>query len=257
MLWVCIEPERREKTLRILGSFAQGWGEHVKLCEGMPPDDGNPFIVWGQKWTALEAIPKAIAQNRPFWQLDNGYWMSGGGRNVGYYRISYRGLQPVFLKDAPPRAEAIGVKMAPWRKDGEHIVFALPGEGYGRAVGLDMKSWVRETQDRLRDLTKRPIVVRPKDSTTPLAHDLRNAWALVTHSSNVAVDAVLAGVPVFVAGTSPAAPVGRTEFDFENPVMPERKDWLNSLMCQQFTLPEMQRGTAFHYLSKVREMVDQ
>lgn len=254
MLWVCIEPERREKTLRILGSFASGWPEPVRMVEGLPPEDGNPFIVWGQKWTALEAIPKALATNRPFWQLDNGYWHPANGGVLGHYRISYRGLQPVFLKDAPPRAD--GVKMKPWRKSGDHIVFALPGEGYGQAVGLDMPSWIREMRCRLPLLTRRRIVIREKRSETPLEQDLDGAWALVTHSSNVAVDAVISGIPVFVAPSSPAAMVGRADFEFENPVMPDRKLWLNSLLCQQFTLREMQKGTAFHYLNMIRKLVE-
>jgi hypothetical protein len=93
--------------------------------------------------------------------------------------------------------------------------------------------------------------VRPKYSATPLVGDLRDAWALVPHSSNVAVDAVLAGIPLFVASTSPAAPAGRTDLDIENPTMPDRESWWASLTCQQFTLREMADGTAWRLMQMI------
>jgi hypothetical protein len=89
-------------------------------------------------------------------------------------------------------------------------------------------------------------------SKTPLADDLRNCWALVTHSSNVAVDAVLMGIPVFVAPTCPAAPVGNLDLaKLETPDMPDRARWFDSLMAQQFTVDEMRSGLAKEYLQMV------
>lgn len=256
-LWVCLEPERLDKTRRLLGCVAAGWKRPAHLILADPPDDGEPFIVWGQKWTALRAIPKALQENRPFYQFDNGYQQPGRGRNSGYYRITYRGLAPVLLKDPPPRANGLGISLKPWRKEGKHIVFALPGHGYGQSIGLDMPAWVDEMDRILPNVTDRPIIRRPKDSRQSLASHLHDAWALVTHSSNVAVDAVIAGVPVFVAPSSPAAPVGNLDFaDLENPAMPEREQWINSLMCQQYTLQEMTNGLAFHFLEMVRKQVD-
>jgi len=81
---------------------------------------------------------------------------------------------------------------------------------------------------------------------------MRDCWALVTHSSNVAVDAVIAGVPVFVEPTSPAAPVGNLDLaKMENPNMPERGPWFDSLMAQQFTVDEMRSGLAREYMQMV------
>jgi hypothetical protein len=127
---------------------------------------------------------------------------------------------------------------------------------FGRAIGLDVPGWIATIEARLRAATDRPILIRPKYSATPLAGDLRDAWALVTHSSNVAVDAVLAGIPVFVAPTSPAASVGRSDLDIEHPRIGDRDAWWTSLMCQQFTLSEMADGTAWRLMRQIAAQVD-
>jgi hypothetical protein len=173
-----------------------------RVTVGVPAAGRAPFAVWGQEWLALRVLPDAIAASRPFWHLDNGFHRPAGGSPHGYYRITYRGMSPVLLRNPEPRP-ALRVTMRPWRKDGRHVVLALPGETFGRAIGLDVPGWIATIEARLRAATDRPIHVRPKYSATPLAGDQRDAWALVTHSSNVAVDAVLAGIPVFAAPTSP------------------------------------------------------
>lgn len=249
-MWCCIEPARVAKTTPIMEAMAEGFSG--KLCDGEPPNDGEMFVVWGQLWTALKAIPKALAQGRPFIHIDNGYVQPARGSLIGYYRLTYNGMSPVMLNDAP--TSRVNVSMRPWRSttsDG-HVLLALPGEEFGRAIGLEMTKWIRESQSRLHHYTNRVIRTRHRKATTPLARDLDNCWALVTHSSNVAVDAVLSGVPVFVEKTNPAAPVGN--FDLTNmdwPEMPSRGPWFNSLMAQQYTIDEMRNGFASYYMSKV------
>lgn len=251
---LCVTPERPGKTSRIMEALKHGWDGPAQVVHGAPPDDGEPFVVWGQAWLAAEIIPQALREGRPFWQIDNGFFRPARGGDVGYYRFAYRGLAPVLLMDAPKR---LGVDMAPWRADGRHVVLGVPGEGFGRAIGLDMPEWTRRAHLELQRVTRRPIVVRHKTGARPLSADLRNAWALVTHSSNVAVDAVRAGIPVFVAATNPAAPVGVVGLGpIERPVMPERRGWWRSLMAQQFTLEEMADGTAARCLRLVAEQVD-
>ncbi len=251
---LCVTPERPDKSGRIMRALQQGWDSPAQVVDGDPPDDGQPFMVWGQTFLAAEIIPQALRSGRPFWQIDNGFFRSAHGGVAGYYRFSYRGLSPVLLHGAQKR---IHIEMAPWREQGRHIVLGVPGEGFGRAIGLDMPAWTRRARLELQRVTRRPIMVRHKAETRPLSADLRHAWALVTHSSNVAVDAVRAGVPVFVAATSPAAPVGVVGLGpIERPVMPDRTAWWDSLMCQQFTLDEMADGTAARHLRAVAEQVD-
>lgn len=236
-------------------SLREGWGEPCRICDGAPPDDGSPFAIWGQLLLTLDVLPPAIRAGRPFWHIDNGFWSPARGDRIGYYRITYRSLSPVMLAQAPMEREAPAP--LPWRARGNHVLFAHPGPTFGAAAGLDMVTWRQATRISLSAATRRSVIERSKDCCRPLESDLRSAHALVTHSSNVAIDALLAGIPAFVEPTSPAAPVSAgTVWEIETPSMPDREPWLRSLACQQFTLGEMRDGTAYRCLAAVREQVD-
>lgn len=256
-LWCCLTPERLTKTKYIMAPLARGW-PGAAMITGAPPEPTAPFVVWGQIWLAEQIIPAALRAGRPFYQIDNGFYRSARGSPVGYYRFMYRRPGPVFIADPAVRASRrIAPDYKPWRKTGSHIVLAEPGPDFGRPFGFNCLNWHQAVYYRLKQITDRKIIVRSRTTTSPLAADLKDAWALVTHSSNVAVDAVLAGIPVFVEHTSAAAPVGNELYtDIETPRMPERELWWRSLMCQQFTLTELAKGVAQPYLLAVKEQVE-
>lgn len=260
MIWACITPERERKTKFIMNALQAGLLDEVRVCVGEPPDDEHPIVVWGQEWLTLSLLPRAVKAYRPFFHVDNGYILPAGGRTRGYYRITYKGLSPVLL-DNPPTDRLPPVGMRHWRNSGSHVLIALPGPTFGRSIGMCTENWCRQIQADVRVRTDRRIVVRPKPvdplERVSLHKDLVDCWAVVTHSSNVAVDAAIAGVPVFVAPTNPAAPVGNLSLDnIENPAMPDRVRWLNSLRAQQFTLDEMTSGAAWRMLAAVTQKVD-
>lgn len=250
-MYLCITPERVAKTKRLMDALKKGWGEPCRIVTGAPPEDGKPFIVWGQRWLGEKLIPKAIKSGRPFWHIDNGFWNSARGGEIGNYRFSYRGLSPVMM-DKPAR-RARDIKPQPWKTGGDYVLLAYPSPTFGRCLGMDMAKWRRETQQRLKGCGL-PIRHREKDCSRPLTEDLAGAMALVTHSSNVAVEAAVAGVPVVVEPTSAAAPIGSASIHDLN--RPDRSHWLASLASQQFTLGEMASGVAFTMLSRVSAQVD-
>ena len=262
-LYLCVTPERDRKTRLIMQALEAGSRSYPypnlkpMLLDGSPAKDLNPFVVWGQEWLSLRTIPEAMEQSRPFFHVDNGFVAPAKGGPTGYYRITYRQMWPHLL-ERPDASRTNIVRMQPWRAagTGRHVLLALPGMTFGRAMGIDVPRWTATIHKKLRNASKRPIIVRPKQSERALADDLDGAWCVVTHSSNVAVDAVVAGVPVFVTSTSPCAPVGRCDLEIEKPVRPDREHWLASLMCQQFTLDEMRSGLALYWMARVAAQVD-
>lgn len=256
MIYLLITPEREPKTRMMMEALAAGFGRRdCHIIVGEPPDDDHPFVVWGQDWLTMRIVPEAHRRGRPFWTIDNGYWHPARGTIRGYYRICYRGMSPVLLpKTADLRRPTIELK--PWREDGRHVLLAMPGVHFGMALGIDVPGWCETIYAELRRHTDRPIKIRPRDTRDPLTADLAGGWCCVTHSSNVAVDAAIAGIPVFVAPTSPAAPVGRTDLEIEEPIMPGRKRWLWSLASQHFTIPEMKAGIARDWMRRIAMQVD-
>jgi len=242
-------------------ALAKGWPDS-KVRVGPPPDDGQPFIVWGQIWLAEQIIPKALKQGRKFWQIDNGFYKSARGTPIGYYRFMYSRPDPVYLDrpdlhDLRMADKALKMPWAGWRQEGEYVLYAVPGPDLGKAFGVDVPTWCIGAEQRIRAATARPVRVRSRTSPRPLAEDFTNCWAVVTHSSNVAVDAVIGGLPAFVEPTSPTAPLGNLSLrNLDHPTLASRDEldaWWASLMCQQFSVGEMASGVAHKYLSAVAE----
>lgn len=250
-LYCCIEPQRVEKTERIMSALAAGTGG--RICLGAPPR-GEAFVVWGHRFLSETIIPRAIADGTPWWFIDNGFYQPARGGTAGYYSLTYRSLAPIMF-DAPDMGR-LAITMAPWRRERHgYVLLALPGRYYGQMLGFDMKAWSEMMRAKIRKYTRRQVVIRDKKKCRrPLADDLAGASVVVTHSSKIAVDAVIAGVPAIVAPTNPAAPVASTNLaDIEKPKMPERERWWASLMAQQFTLEEMRSGLAAAAMSAIVE----
>lgn len=139
----------------------------------------------------------------------------------------------------PRRWKRLCVGVHPWGKPGDLIVVAAPSKAY--TAFHEIHDWVEKTVALARE-TGRKVIVRQKDAKHSLYQDIRNAHCLITHGSVAAVEAVIMGCPVFVDKTSAAASVGKTDFDLENPVRPDRMQWLHSLANSQYTLREILAG---------------
>jgi hypothetical protein len=126
-----------------------------------------------------------------------------------------------------------------------------------------MEVWLKDTVDHLRNFTNRPIVVRPhprqsvvmptgvtvqqphKLATDSFDFDsaLTDTWAVVNHNSGPGSQAIIAGVPAFVGLSSLASSVGNlTMGNIENPIRPDREQWLNQVAHTEWTVDEIATG---------------
>lgn len=211
------------------------------------------------------------AAGRKVIYIDLGYW---GRKNKskfdGYHKLIRDARHPTgYFQNkphGPERFRSFGVGIEPWRPDGRNVVVVgMSGKG-AVAEGFAPQQWERQTIDRLRDLTKRPIVYRPKPTWIgarpipgsiwmkdgEISDVLREAYCVVTHHSNVAVDAVLAGVPCICPhGVASVMSAHRLE-DIENLIRPPgREQWAYDIAHTQYSMAEMMAGDAWSYL--VRE----
>jgi hypothetical protein len=200
--------------------------------------------------------------------IDLGYWgRRKPARFEGYHKFSLNDRHPTayFQNRAhdPSRFREHGMQIRPWRESGRHIVVVgMSGKG-AATEGYAPQQWERETVERLRKLTRRPIIYRPKPNwlharpipgtifqrNVELNDALHNCHAVVCHHSNVAVDALIQGIPAF-CDEGIALPMAGTDLAMiEEPPMPDgREQWAADVAWTQWSRAEMEDGSAWRYL---------
>lgn len=197
--------------------------------------------------------------------IDLGYWERVGvQRYAGYHKLSVNGRHPTDYfqryQHDNQRLHNIGIK--PW-SFGDHIVVTgMSGKG-AVAEGYKPQEWETNAISVLKEHTDRPIYYRPKpswlmsspiegsiyDKTHSLDEMLNGCHAVVCHHSNCAVEALIAGVPVFVIG-GVARPMGLQDLKkIEKPYYPgNRRQWLQDISYCQWTPDELETSIPWNHL---------
>jgi hypothetical protein len=249
------------KNRKICEAFAAGSGGKIVPPYPLQPD-GDVFM-FGILRGVLPTLWRAQAEGRAYYFGDNGYFrpakrLSSGG----YIRVTRNAFQHDGAGEAgPERWQRLKLTIQPWRTTGSHIVVCPPARLWSIACRIDADQWLKDTLATLKQHTDRPLRVRKKMSYkeatapggVPLPEDLKDAWALATYSSNAAVEALLAGVPVFCTAPCAAYRMGSPDLTtIETPQMlDDRERWVCVLADNQWTLDELSTGTAWQALTAV------
>lgn len=203
--------------------------------------------------------------------VDLGYWgRREGGRFSGYHKISINARHPnaYFRAVAHPedRLKRFHVEPKAWRagSDAQHILLAGMGDKGARAEGYEPEAWERWAISEIRKRSKRRIVYRPKPSWKTarpiegtfygekkfeLETFFRDCWAVVTHHSNVAVEALVEGIPTFCWGGVALEMSLQDLARIEAPFYPEdRRAWLADIAYTQWSILEMREGAPWRHL---------
>lgn len=246
-------------------------GDRVRLVQARDyrEPDADVAVFYGMRDQCLKVFRDYQDQGLKVVYIDLGYWARhDGGRYAGYHKIVVNGRHPTayFQRNRHPndRALRLGMNAQRWRKDGQHIIVAGMSPKGAEVDGFKAEQWERATIADLKDLTKREIIYRPKPSWKdakpiagaqfspreenvvdrfPLCH------AVVTHHSNVAVDALVYGIPTF-CWEGVAAPMSLQDLaEIENPWRPENRDqWIADIAYTQWNVLEMTRGKPWRQL---------
>ncbi len=220
-------------------AFAKGCGGQVQqvTAHGERLRDGS-LAMFGH--ILIEPmLHQAQAEGRSWYYGDHAFFGRGH-----HYRCAKNAYQFDGREGSanPKRFLGFGIPVRPWRKSGAHIVLCPNSESFLARHGAP--NWIEETVAALRALTNRDIRARSKSDRRPLAADLVDAWAVVTFTSNSAVEAILAGIPAISTAPCAGASMGSANLqDIEAPVMPDgRLEWAARLANNQWTLEEMAAG---------------
>jgi hypothetical protein len=233
-------------------AMRQGFNAHtipVEYARMYPAADLH--IVGGLQFGALEVLKHLRRAGANYLFYDRAYF--GGGWGTNRLRIVRKAYQKNYIETMTPaeidaglaRARAFGCELKPWRTAGDYILVVPPGEAICNLFGLG--DWKSKILARLKACTDRPIDVSIKGDPRPLAERLARAHCVVTWTSNVAVDGIVAGVPAIVAPESAAAPLAgkleQLEAWIDNPPIElDREPWVASLARGQWDLAEICRG---------------
>ena len=244
----------------VCAPVAAGFGWQLNVAPWKRPVHG-PAAFYGRDRGTLAVRRQCEADGVDWYMIDNGYM--GARRYDGFYKITRNAFQ-CDGRDAPDEKrlasilDHTGMRVDDWRKPTKsgHILMCPPIKEYDDCHWFSTYLWLRRNSREIRKALgkagKREIRVRYKPGDTrnvgerPLEQDFKNCHALVTHDSNIVVEAIAAGIPCFVTGKSPAQVLGNVDlWTIGDPRMDvDREEWLAILAANQWTLGEVRHGLA-------------
>lgn len=231
-------------------------------------------VIWSVLWAGR------MTPNRTVYE-----YFQGSGRPVIVAEVGMiqRGLtwklmrydgQAHYVEPISSRVGRMGLRVSDWRiGDGctscgnsNPIVIATQRTESAQWTGMPcMTTWVTDTVEQLRAVTRRPILIRshPRERMlTTIPHStidvplrvhgtydgydfdrvLSRAHAVVNWSSSPAVVAVIAGVPVVCGPHSLAYDMSTPLTEIESPRRPDRTAWLERVAHTEWFTDELERG---------------
>lgn len=273
-------PNENEMHLDTLKSFARGlssYGEDVRplsIHEYRPEYDVAVIFGVGKKNVPISYPRQKVLDGQKSIGKQTIVLERGYIKRDEYFAVGLNGLNGrakfSHFNHRPDRFHKLKVDLFPWRDDGEHIVLVGQVPSDASVQNVDIIDWCAYQANLLQQHTNRKIIFRPHPlavnqtpmifgtsySTKPLLEDLENAWAVCTFNSNVGVDAILNGVPVF------ASDEGSMVWDIANkdigylgyPDLPDRDQWAANIAYCQWNHKEMMSGEAWQHIRQVVEM---
>ena len=270
-VWPAHGPLNSKDIFKKFITSLQNAGEDVHINK---ETNGDVAVIWSVLWRGRMASYKKIwdryrSVGKPVVVIE-----VGGLRRNESFKIGINGIN----RDADFANQTFDDKrwplfnhtLRPWNPTGDIIVICGQHDSSEQWKGLPrMSQWIEQQIREIRKYTTRPILVRPHPRNqiqfsesnfnnvkvrlpkrdyrtyddTDFKATLERTWAVVNHSSNPAIEAVLRGVPVFVSESSLCHDVGNIKLaDINTPAMPNRLIWANKLAYTEWFPDEIEKG---------------
>lgn len=241
----------------------------VKLQENSMSSDAA--VIWSVLWNGRMQANKQVydhyrRNNRPVIIVEIGALYRGQTWKIAVNHITnqgYYGHQENLDYDRPARLEiSLANQIMP---NPEIVIAAQHPHSLQTASIPSMEQWVLAQINNVKQVTDRPIVVRPhpraklnlhnlpnnvrvvqpnKISNTYDSYDMHyNCHAVINHNSGPGIQAGIAGCRPVVDSSSLAAPIGIALEDLEKSYDIDRQQWLVELCHTEYSLDEIKQGT--------------
>ena len=242
---LAINPKPVNRYYRFVnGLNRNGWTEVVLPHQlTRPLMGGDILITWNIRPQEAGLIAQARDNGVPHLVAENAYIRQDeAGRQYHALALDGHNGSGRWPRDKGERWERMGVSIAPWRNTGDwYVVIEQRGIGApGMAMPVD---WANQIAEVIRTKQNVHVEVRRPPSRSggqmPLMELLDKARVVIVWTSNVATQALLAGVPVTVYGPSHIC------WEATGPIPSiDRFTAFRTLACAQWTHEEIANGYA-------------
>ena len=252
-----------EEENYVLTKFFEACGGELTTLDNYEPSDVAVVFGTYKKNVARSYARGAIVKSQKEKNLDTviietGYLNRGSGIQ-NHYAVGLNGIngRADFKNRNSPhdRAEKLGIKLQDW-KDGEYIVLCGQVPWDASVDFSDHQDWLHKSARAIFLKTDKSVIFRPHPlcklkpiegtiySTRSLENDLKDAFCCVTFNSNSGVEALVNGVPVFAfdEGSMVYSVSSHSFDDLENPLKPDRTQWLSDLCYAQWKPDEFEEA---------------
>lgn len=241
--------------------------------------DADAAMIWSVLWSGRMVANQAVwshykQHGRPVIVADVGALYRGETWKIALNSITATGYYGHTENLDWDRPRKLGISLAINLSRNPRIVVAAQHARSLQVVGLvSVEGWVVHQVEQLRQVTDRPIVVRPhprspldwaglvhlprdviieqpvKIANTYDSYNLAfDCHALVNHNSGPGIQAALAGTRPIVDESSLAYPVSISMADIEQPYTVDRDQWLVEICHTEYTVEEIAQG---HWIARL------
>jgi hypothetical protein len=227
----------------------------------------DALLIWSVLWSGRMAANQAVYQHyrslaRPVIVADIGALQRGTTWKVAVNNINAQGYYGHLDQLDWDRPKKLGLSLKTPAKTKSHIVIASQHTKSEQTAGVDLNQWVRDQIQCLKNVTDRPIHVRPhprcrldvaglgvtieQPAKIPGTYDsfdlTLDCHAIVNYNSGPGIQAAIAGVRPVVDMSSLVYPVSVGFADIEQPYSTNRDLWLTQISHTEYTLNELEQG---------------
>ena len=194
-----------------------------------------------------------IAKGNNHIEIDYGYWgVNNPRRNTR--RVTYNGSHNLKFNKVPhSRLDTLNPKIEDWKKTdrGDYLLLIEPQPTMLlQRTGVTFNVWQTEFLSNLKQYWDGPVKWRRKvggkrpDRWPSFLDELAGCHAVVGERTMACVEAVMLGHPAYTTDFSAASILMGTDLNaINNPVFPDRTDWLEHIAWSQFSPEEFAKGT--------------
>lgn len=247
----------------VFDAFKQGL-----VALGLQSGNNGIPVIWSALWHGRMAPNQDVyftarQQNKPVVILEVGSLRRGVTWKVGINHVNRLGNFGNLDNLDINRNTKLGIPFATNTNRRDEILIACQHEKSLQWQGQPpMDEWVTSIVNQIRQVTDRPIIVRPHprspfnlsipdikmDTVTkiPNTYDDFNIkydyHCVVNFNSGPAVQAALSGTPVVCDSSSLAHPVSDVIANINTPTLPDRTQWFLELLHTEWTIDEIAQG---------------